>query len=98
MLQLEDLLLHRIARDETRREHPARLANSMRAVDRLRFDRRIPPRIQQEHVVCRRQVETEAARLEADEEDAALGIRLETPNAVLPLKYQSFASRAVARA
>ena len=70
-LQLEDLLLDRVPRDEPRRDHAPRLADAVRAVDRLRLDRRIPPRIEQEDVVGRGEVEAMAARLEADQEQRA---------------------------
>ena len=40
----------------------------MRAIDRLRLGCGVPPRVHQEHVVGFGESETEAARLEADEE------------------------------
>ena len=40
----------------------------MSSVNRLRFDRRVPPRVEQEAVVGLSQVKSGAARLEADEE------------------------------
>src|SRR3569623_1586907 len=49
-LQLENLFLDRIARDDSRRDHLLRLADSMRAIDCLRLDRRIPPGIEDEHI------------------------------------------------
>ena len=58
-------------------KHPPRLADAVRAVDRLRLDRRIPPGIEQEHVVRRGQVQPEPARLEADQEQPAGRVRLE---------------------
>src|SRR5215208_1829871 len=66
-LQLENLLFHRVTRDKTRRHHLSRLSNAMCAIDRLRFDRRIPPRVEQEHVVGRRQIQSVTARFEADQ-------------------------------
>ena len=54
----------------------ALLPNTVGAVDRLSLDGRIPPRVEQEHVVSSGQVEAMAARSEADEEEPALGIVL----------------------
>ena len=51
------------------------------AVDRLRLDGRVPPGVEQEDVVGGGQVEAEAAGLEADEEDAAVRVRLEALHA-----------------
>ena len=62
-LQLGDLLLDGVPRDQPIGEHVARLADPVRAIDRLRLDRGVPPRIEQEHVVRRRQVEPEPAGL-----------------------------------
>src|SRR5215216_3427719 len=83
LLKLQHLLFDCITRNEPRREHPSRLSDAMRAVDGLRLDGWIPPRIEQVHVVRRRQVEAQPTSLEADEEDPALRIRLEPPNALL---------------
>src|SRR5699024_10996730 len=44
------------------------LSDAMRAVDRLGFGRRVPPRVEQEHIVGLGEREAEAAGLEADEE------------------------------
>ena len=49
----------------------------MRAVDGLRLDRRVPPRVEQHHVARRRQVEPGAAGLERDQEHAWPGFVLE---------------------
>ena len=65
------------SRDQPVGEHLARLADAVRAVDRLRLDGRVPPRVEQEHVVGRGQVQAEAAGLEADQEQPAVGIVLE---------------------
>jgi hypothetical protein len=39
----------------------------VRPIDRLCFNRRLPPRVQQEHVLSGGEVQAEAARLQADE-------------------------------
>ena len=48
----------------------------MRAAHRLVLGGRVPPRVGDDHVVGRREVETEAAGLQADQEQVALA-RLE---------------------
>ena len=72
-LQLQHLLLDRVARDEPVGEDRSRLPDAVRAVDRLGLDGRVPPRIEQEHVLGRGQVEAEAAGLQADEEERTVG-------------------------
>src|SRR3954465_96003 len=57
-LQLENLLLYRAARDESRCDDVARLADAMRAIDRLCFNGRIPPGIEQVHVVRGGEIQT----------------------------------------
>ena len=64
--------------DQSISEDLFRLADPVGAVDGLRFDGRIPPRVQQEDVAGRRQVEAEAAGLETDEEQIAGAVGLET--------------------
>ena len=49
----------------------------MGAIDGLRLDCRIPPGIEDEDVVGRRQVEAQAAGLEADQEERTVGVGLE---------------------
>ena len=83
LLQLEHLLLDRVARDQPVGEHAARLADAVRAVDRLRLDRRVPPRVEQEDVVGRGQVQAQAAGLEADQEQPAVRVVLEPLDARL---------------
>ena len=46
----------------------ARLADPVRAIDRLRLHGRIPPRIEKEDILGRRQVQAQASGLEADQE------------------------------
>ncbi len=63
LLQLENFLFHGIARDQTVGEDLARLADAVSAIDRLRFDGGIPPRIEQINIFGGVQIETEAAGL-----------------------------------
>ena len=53
-----------------------RLADSMGAIDRLRLDRRVPPRVQQEDVLGGGEVQSESASLQADEKEPAFRIVL----------------------
>src|SRR6185436_16708652 len=50
----------------------------MRAIDRLRLNRRVPPWIKQENVLSRGQVETQSSCLETDEEERTRRIGLKT--------------------
>ncbi|WP_173878246.1 hypothetical protein [Singulisphaera sp. GP187] len=53
LLELEDLLFDRVPADQAVREHALGLADPVRTVDRLRFHRRVPPRVEQVHVFGR---------------------------------------------
>ena len=68
LLQRHHLLLDRAGRDQPVDHDGAGLPDAVRAVDRLRLGRRVPPRVEQEDVVGLGEGEPEAARLEADEE------------------------------
>src|SRR5699024_2883632 len=68
LLQRQNLLLDRILGDEAIDHDAACLSDPMRAVDRLGLGRRVPPRVEQKHIVGLGEGETEAAGLEADEE------------------------------
>ncbi len=57
----------------------------MRPVDRLRFHRRVPPRIEQVHVVGRREIEPVPTGLEADQEHGTVGVGLEPVHARLAI-------------
>ena len=85
LLQLEDLLLDRVPGDQAVGEHRLRLADAVGAVDRLRLDRRVPPGVEQEDVLGRRQVQAEAAGLEADQEQLAVRVVLEPLDPRLPV-------------
>ncbi len=54
-LEFEHLFLDRISRDEPVGKDRPSLADPVGAVDRLAFHRGIPPGVEQEDVVCRRQ-------------------------------------------
>src|SRR5688572_16965760 len=66
-LQLEDFFFHGLTRDQPVSKDLTRLANAVRAIDGLRFDRRVPPRVEQVNIFRGVQVETETARLQADQ-------------------------------
>src|SRR5918993_850343 len=82
LLQGGDLLLDRVAGDQSVGEDVTRLPDAMRAIDRLRLDSGIPPGIEQEHVFSGSEIETDAAGLQADEEHAAVGIGVEPVDAL----------------
>ena len=58
----------------------------MRTVDRLRLNRRIPPRVQQKHVFRGREVEPHASRFQTDQKKRALGIVLKALNDRLAIR------------
>jgi hypothetical protein len=67
-LQLQNLFLHRIARDQPICKNRPDLPDAVRPVDRLGFDRGVPPRIQEENVLGRSQIEDQSPGLQADQE------------------------------
>ena len=77
LLELEDLLLDGVPGDQAVGEDGAGLADAVGAVDGLGLDGGVPPGVEQEDVVGGGQVEAEAAGLEADQEELAVGIGLE---------------------
>ena len=76
MLQREDFLLHRAACDQLVARHHARLADAMRAIRRLVFHRRIPPRIEMDDRVGSRQVQADTTRFQTDEKHRNGSVRL----------------------
>src|SRR5207244_4510920 len=68
-----------------KRENVLGLPDAMRAVNRLRLDGRVPPGIEQEDVVGTGQVQADAARLKADQEELAGWIRLKLFHARLAI-------------
>src|SRR5205807_1731341 len=67
---LVDLLFQCTHAEELVHQYVARLADAEGAVGRLVLDRRVPPAVEVKDVPRRRQVETRAARLEREHEDA----------------------------
>ncbi|MNM56734.1 hypothetical protein D3C81_679110 [compost metagenome] len=69
LLQQLDFFFQRALGDQFIHEHGLVLADAPGAVRGLVFRRRIPPRIVVDHRVGRRQVQSHAARFQADQED-----------------------------
>src|SRR4051812_28218684 len=67
-LKLQDFLLDRIAGDDSAGKDGPLLPDAVGAVDRLGLHGRIPPWVQEVHVVGGGQVETQSAGLETDQE------------------------------
>ena len=84
-LQLEHFFFDRVLGDQAIREDLAGLADAVGAVDGLRFDRGVPPGIEQEDVIGRGQIQAEAAGFQADEEQLAVRIVLELLDARLAI-------------
>lgn len=68
-VQGDDLLLNGVLGDQSVNGHRAQLTHAVSSVAGLIFHRRVPPGIEVDHVIRRRQVQTGAAGLEADQED-----------------------------
>ncbi len=66
--QLVDALLERAEADQAVHEHRLALADAMHAVGRLLLDGRVPPAVEVEDVIRRRQVQTAAACADRDDE------------------------------
>ncbi len=61
------------------------LPDAVRTVNCLGLDRWVPPGIEDEYIVGRRQVQSMPARLEADEKQRALGVLLKALDPLLPI-------------
>ena len=72
LLQLQHLFLDGVAGDQAVGEDRLRLADAVRAVDGLRLDGRVPPRIEQEDILGGGEIQAQSARLQADQEQLAL--------------------------
>ena len=59
LLQLEDLLFYGVAGDKLVRPYLTTLADPVSTVDSLGFDGGVPPGIEQEHVLGRREVHSD---------------------------------------
>src|SRR5690606_25569210 len=68
-VELENRLLDRALRHEAHDGDRFRLADAVRAVARLILGRRVPPRIEVDDRIGRREVEAGAARLQRDQEE-----------------------------
>src|SRR5690606_40039459 len=76
-LQARSIRLDGVAREEAAGKHLLGLADAVRPIDGLRFDRGIPPGVEQEYIPGRSQVQAHATGLDADQEQPALRIGLE---------------------
>ena len=72
LLEVANFFFDTVAHEEAIGVHLALLSNPVASVDRLIFDGRVPPRIVENHVTCRGEVETAAACLQREKE--GLGI------------------------
>ena len=77
LLHLQDFLFNRVFRNDFAGKDMACLADAVGAVDGLRFRGGIPPWIEQEDVIRRREIEADAACLEADQKCGDVRICLE---------------------
>ena len=68
MVQLHDLLLDGALGDQPVDGNGAGLADAVGAVRRLVLHRRVPPRIEVNHVICGREIQALPAGPEADQE------------------------------
>ena len=82
LLEVEDLLLDGVAADQPVGEDVLGLADPVRAVDGLGLDGGVPPGVEQVDVLGGGQVQAEAAGLQADQEDRAVGVVLEPLDAL----------------
>src|SRR5262249_480750 len=83
VLEREDFFFDCVAGDDAVSEDLSRLAEAVRAVNRLCLDRWVPPRVKQIDVFGRRQVQSQSACLQADQEQLAAGVILEPLDARL---------------
>ena len=83
-MKIDDLFFDRSGGDQSINRDRTLLADPVRATARLVFCSRISPRVDDDHVVGCREVETEAAGLETDQEQVALA-RLKRRHASCPL-------------
>ena len=67
-MQIENALLDGVDDDEPIDRHRPALTNAVGAVGGLVLDRRVPPRVEVDDVVCSRQIKACATRLETNQE------------------------------
>ena len=72
LVQFEDPLLHGVGRDEPVDRDGVLPPDPVDAVGGLVFHRRVPLRVEKDHVVRGRQVESRSPGLERDQEEVAL--------------------------
>ena len=85
LLQFPDFFLDRAGRDQPVGVHGLGLANAVRAIDGLRFDGGVPPRIVQHHVAGGGEIEAGAGGAEAEQEHRGVRIALEVADDFLPV-------------
>ena len=83
-MEFDDLVLNRSGCNHAINRYRTRLTDPVRPVRRLSFHGGIPPRVHVNHVVRRRQIETESPRFETDEKDVRVP-RLKGVNRLLTL-------------
>src|SRR5580765_5293617 len=77
LLERQNLLLHRAARDELVAGHHACLADAMGAIRGLDFHRRVPPRVEMDDRVRAGERKANTAGLEADKKHGDFRVALE---------------------
>ncbi len=85
LLKADDLLFDAQRRDVAAGDHARGASEPMGAIDGLLFDSVVPPRIAEKNVIGCGQVESDAARLQADEEELRGGIILKLADDSLPV-------------
>ena len=80
-MEREDAFFDGVAHDQPDDVHAARLPDTVRPVGGLIFDGGVPPRVEDDDGVGGREVDPDAAGLQAEEEDAHLGIGIEAVDA-----------------
>ena len=76
LLEGEDLFFDCVASNQSISKDAFRLADAVRAIDGLRFDRRVPPGIEQEDILGSGQIQTLTTSFQADQKQLALRIGL----------------------
>ena len=77
-LEFGDFFLDSATTDQAIGEDLFGLTDAVGTVDGLRLDGGVPPRVQQEDIVCRSQIQTEAAGFQANQKQWAIRIVLES--------------------
>lgn len=85
LLQLLNFLLYRVPTDEANRNHLFVLPNAVAAVDGLVFDCRVPPWIDQEHIVGFGKIEAGATCFQADQKHPCMYVVLKLADHFLPV-------------